>query len=154
MRLYFPLICILTSVSLTEHSTSAGTSGAPGRCHGAGLGGRLLKSPGPRGAQGMAHDGLAEQQSPAQPETQASWCTSGLESAQAASKNWAAPQGKQIWEMKVKAGQAKAVLSCSRVPKQGKQSRSSDLAYAYFRGLKGHECKNVMEFRFYHPTQL
>lgn len=62
----------------------------------------------------MAHDGPAEQQSPAQPETQASWCSSGPGSAKAACKNWAAPSGRKIWELKVKAGEAKAVFSCSQ----------------------------------------
>lgn len=61
-----------TFIRLPEQSASE----APGRCHGVGwspgvgLGGRLLRGPGPRGSWGMVHDGPAEQQSPAQAETQ------------------------------------------------------------------------------------
>lgn len=82
-----------TLMGLIEHSTSE----APGRCRGVGwssglgLGGSLPRSPEPRGSWAMVHDGPAEQQSPAQPKTQASWCSSGPEGAQAVCKEWAAP---------------------------------------------------------------
>lgn len=100
----------------------------------------------------MVHGGPAEEQGPAQPKSQASLCSLGLETAWLPVRDeqeWAAPQGKKSQQLRVRAGQARVLFLCSRTLEQDKQSRSGDAAYAYFIVLRVHEC-NGISFLPYH----